>query len=98
MIILEFSIFSLEGIYTSACDFDRLTIFDGPSVSSPVMDILCGTIPNDELSGGRMVKQWNSTANTMLVQLASDSVMGLGGFSAEYHAVVINPYVPDIIS
>ena len=69
----RFTAFSLEA--ASRCQYDYVAIYDGDSVSSPLIGRYCGTTVPD------VVK---STSNKMLVNFVTDSSLTSDGFSAGY--------------
>lgn len=60
----------------STCAFDYLDIYDGPSVTSPLIGRFCGdVIPTGQI---------RSTSNTMTLNFITDASVTRAGFSAVY--------------
>lgn len=71
----RFTAFSIEA--HSRCQYDYVAVYDGDSLSSPLIGRYCGTTAPD------VVK---STSNKMLVNFVSDSAVAGDGFAAGYWA------------
>nr|XP_015202544.1 PREDICTED: deleted in malignant brain tumors 1 protein-like isoform X3 [Lepisosteus oculatus] len=71
-IYLEFSYFLLET--TPGCGYDRVSVYDGPSSSYPLLGRICGG----------QKRTYNSTRNYMTVVFESDSSSTYKGFEAFY--------------
>ena len=68
----RFTQFKLEG---GSCQYDSLTIFDGPSTTSPQLARLCGdSLPQPILS----------TGNSMMLVFRTDGSVAYDGFHAVY--------------
>ncbi|XP_053306100.1 CUB and zona pellucida-like domain-containing protein 1 [Spea bombifrons] len=60
-----------------ACRFDFIALYDGPSTSSPLLDVLCG----------RTVAEVETTSNSLTLLLSTDYANSYYGFSANYVAL-----------
>ncbi|KAM8923945.1 CUB and zona pellucida-like domain-containing protein 1 [Pelodytes ibericus] len=60
-----------------ACRFDFIALYDGPSTSSPLLDVLCG----------RTVAQVETTSNSLTLVLSTDYANSYFGFSVNYVAL-----------
>ncbi len=70
---LDFTAFSTES------HFDFVTIFDGPSTSSPILA---------SVSGGSLTQTWyRSTGGVMFIRFATDQSVTSSGFSATFTSV-----------
>ncbi|KAG5267002.1 hypothetical protein AALO_G00238700 [Alosa alosa] len=76
IITINFQNISLE--YQSTCAYDSISVYDGPTPSSPLLAKMCGDQYN------RVVK---STRNDVTVVFATDSSGTESGFHAEYSYV-----------
>ncbi|XP_029110994.1 cubilin [Scleropages formosus] len=75
VVVLEFRTFQIEE--HSTCQYDGLRIYNGPTISSPLLAHLCGdTIPGPY-----------STFGPMLLNFYSDITINDNGFLAEYRMI-----------
>lgn len=73
---LHFTKFGIE--YSHLCEYDRVQIYDGPSVDDGILATICGDgIPRDEIS----------KSNSMMVVFGSDKLYTGIGFRATYSIV-----------
>eukprot|EP00058_Branchiostoma_floridae_P010524 XP_002596012.1 hypothetical protein BRAFLDRAFT_123740 [Branchiostoma floridae] len=82
-VMLQFSQFDVE--QDSSCSYDYVKVYDGASVSSPVLGTFCGTSVPASLV---------SSSNHMTVRFVSDSSITETGFSATFSAVDTAPVTP----
>ncbi|NP_001106309.1 CUB and zona pellucida-like domains 1 L homeolog precursor [Xenopus laevis] len=59
------------------CRFDFIAVYDGPSTSSPLLDLLCG----------RTTAQLETSSNSVTLMLSADYANSYFGFSAAYKAL-----------
>ncbi|XP_078659911.1 inactive serine protease PAMR1-like [Branchiostoma floridae x Branchiostoma belcheri] len=78
-IMLQFTSFSLEE--DSLCEYDYVAVYDGPTVTSPLLGKFCGSIPPGPV---------RSTGNQIVVRFYSDYSGVYDGFEATYTAVPLN--------
>ncbi|XP_078578511.1 inactive serine protease PAMR1-like isoform X1 [Branchiostoma floridae x Branchiostoma japonicum] len=75
-IMLQFTSFSLEE--DSLCEYDYVAVYDGPTVSSPLLGKFCGSTPPGPVQ---------SSGNQIVVRFYSDYSGEYDGFEATYTAV-----------
>ncbi|XP_053408750.1 cubilin-like isoform X2 [Mercenaria mercenaria] len=74
VIQLKFQMFDLEA--HSTCNYDYLDIYDGPSLTSPLIGRYCGDVMPTE--------QIRTTSNTMTINFITDFSVTRAGFRAAY--------------
>ncbi|XP_053373742.1 deleted in malignant brain tumors 1 protein-like isoform X2 [Mercenaria mercenaria] len=81
VIQLKFQMFDLQA--DSTCSYDYLDIYDGPSLTSPLIGRYCGDgIPSEQI---------RSTSNTMTINFVTDSSVTRAGFRAAYNTTYYKP-------
>ncbi|XP_034025114.1 cubilin [Thalassophryne amazonica] len=70
-----FNFSDLEIEYSSSCSWDYVAIYDGPTMSSPLLSRVCGSSLPPAIT---------STQNTIYVRFRSDSSRNHRGFSARF--------------
>ncbi|XP_039625288.1 deleted in malignant brain tumors 1 protein-like [Polypterus senegalus] len=79
IIELNFTSFRLES--SSNCQYDAVSMYDGPSSSSPLIATICNNLKTT----------FESSSDTMTVVFRSDGSVSFPGFYAEYTAISDHP-------
>jgi hypothetical protein len=80
-IVLSFSSFSTESVY------DYVTVYDGPTVSSPVLG---------KFSGAAIPSLVTSNSNNMLIRFTTDGSVNYSGWNADYYSILGNKLYPSL--